>query len=682
MTDNRSKHGIAFKLIFHILLFCAVTGTLASGYIFMCSRKIALENLDQKLASLARSSAQQVDGELRRIEDYTKGIANVAGLLRPSPLEIGALIEERVVSMPDVFGVAIGLEPKALRLKENSLCYNAFREKGIVRLLNMPFSQFDYFQRAWYRAARSGCGWTSPYVNAVKDAEGNDIMIVSCFAPILDPAMDNRFSGAVCTDLDIALLGRIAELARLDGDCDIIVLDRQTRRFVIYPDAEKVRTGATLDPDKKGMPVEQRALLTDLLNGREGRGLFPDLRSGESRRIYFLPLKRADWTLGVVYDEAKIMSGINALMLQTLLIALFSFAALTLLVRRSARRIIAPLLKLDLAAQEIACGKLNATLPAITEENEVGRLCASVRTMSQGLTALVTGIQRSTVRLVSASSQIAATSGQQERTMNDFEGEVSSVAAAVAEITASARALAGTMQEVNERAGNAAGQAGAGRESLQALERSMRTLTNATMSMAGKLELIRQSVENISGIVGAIAEVAEQTNLLSLNAAIEAEKAGEYGKGFSVVAREIRRLSDKTSVATLEIGQVAAGMQTAVEAGVAELELFTETVSRSAAEAAQIGDGLGEVIVRVTGLRPEFLRVNEGMQAQAQGAMEISEAMRRLRSGAEGAVESMNQLNSATEQLREAAAVLREEAARFQTGATYSIGGEGSEQNR
>lgn len=195
----------------------------------------------------------------------------------------------------------------------------------------------------------------------------------------------------------------------------------------------------------------------------------------------------------------------------------------------------------------------------------------------------------------------------------------------------------------------------------------MRSLTNATMSMAGKLELIRQSVENISGIVQAIAEVAEQTNLLSLNASIEAEKAGEYGKGFSVVAREIRRLSDKTSVATIEIGQVAGGMQAAVEAGVAELELFTEAVSRSAADAAQIGEGLGGVIAQVTGLSPSFLRVNEGMQTQAQGATEISQAMRRLREGAEGAAESMNQLNSATEQLREAAALLREETARFQT---------------
>ncbi len=663
MPDNRSSHGIAFKLIFRVLLFCAVTGFLASAYIFFCSRRIALENLDQKLASLARSSARQIDGELRGVEDYSRALASTIGLFHPSPVQLGELLKARVEQIPGLYGLAAGFEPQVLT--PDTLCMNAWREKGRVQLQTVDFARLNYFQREWYRSSRTGGGWTSPYINVAPDAAGNPVTIVSYGCPILDG--EARFAGALCADLDLSILSKIAETARLSGDCYVCIVDRKTRRFIVHPEMELVRQGKTfLLPDDRA-DAQVREMAMNLMAGRESSGVVKDELTGELRRIYFLPLQRNDWSLGVIYDENEILRDINRLMAQTFLIALLSFCALSLLVYRSARRITRPLVMLDLASQNIACGRLNTGLPPITENTEVGRLCASVRTMAQGLIALVKGIKHSTVRLVSASTQIAATSARQEEAMNGFESEVSSVAAAVAEISASARELASTMQTVNQSAVEAAGQAGKGKDSLLALEGTMRTLNNATHSMAGKLELIRQSVENISGIVGAIAEVAEQTNLLSLNASIEAEKAGEYGKGFSVVAREIRRLSDKTSVATVEIGQVAAGMDTAVEAGVAELELFTEAVSRCASEAGAIGKGLGGVIAQVTGLSPSFLRVNDGMQAQAQGAAEISEAMRRLRTGAESAAESMNQLNSATEQLREAANLLREETARFQT---------------
>lgn len=662
MPDNHLRQGIAFKLIFRVLLFCAVTGLLTSAYIFISSRNMALESLDQKLRALAISSARQIDSQMRNIEDFSRATASALALFHPGDAQTGQLLEERVRQVPEVTGLATGLEPNAFGSQTSTRCVTAQREGGRIRVESLSF---DYFSREWYQLARGGGGWTSPYVSAVRDAAGKSPTVVSYGAPVT--AAGGGFLGAVCADLDMDVLERLADSAKLMGDCYIFLVDRRTRRFIVHPNAEVVREGRMFDALPADANADERKLADEFREGREGSGLVRDLQSGELRRIYFLPLRRCNWTLGVVYDEAQILHGINTLMVQTLVIAALSFGALLLLVRHSARRIIEPLLKLERSAQDIACGKLTTRLPVIVEQNEVGRLCDSVRTMTQGLIGLVRGIKQSTVRLVSASAQIAATSAQQEKAMNGFESEVASVAAAVAEISASARELAGTMQTVNEAAESVAAQAGDGKQSLQALETTMRTLNNATMSMAGKLELIRQSVENISGIVGTIAEVAEQTNLLSLNASIEAEKAGEYGKGFSVVAREIRRLSDKTSVATIEIGQVAGGMQTAVEAGVAELELFTETVSRCAGDAAGIGDGLGGVITQVTGLSPSFVRVNDGMQAQARGATEISDAMLRLRAGAEGAAESMNQLNSATEQLREAANLLREETTRFQT---------------
>ena len=107
---------------------------------------------------------------------------------------------------------------------------------------------------------------------------------------------------------------------------------------------------------------------------------------------------------------------------------------------------------------------------------------------------------------------------------------------------------------------------------------------------------------NINLVVTTITKVADQTNLLSINAAIEAEKAGEYGLGFLVVAREIRRLADQTAVATLDIERMVKEMQYSVSAGVMEMDKFSEQVRQVVSEVGTIGGQLGQIITSVQGL--------------------------------------------------------------------------------
>src|SRR5690606_20772568 len=112
----------------------------------------------------------------------------------------------------------------------------------------------------------------------------------------------------------------------------------------------------------------------------------------------------------------------------------------------------------------------------------------------------------------------------------------------------------------------------------------------------------------------------DQTNLLSLNAAIEAEKAGEYGRGFAVVSSEIRRLADQTAVATHDIEQIVKEMQSAVSASVMGMDKFSEEARRGVQDMQEIGGKLTSVIAEVQALAPRFEIVSEGMQAQATGA--------------------------------------------------------------
>ena len=134
----------------------------------------------------------------------------------------------------------------------------------------------------------------------------------------------------------------------------------------------------------------------------------------------------------------------------------------------------------------------------------------------------------------------------------------------------------------------------------------------AAGSINAKLAVLNEKAGNINQVVTTITKVADQTNLLSLNAAIEAEKAGEYGRGFLVVATEIRRLADQTAVATYDIEQMVKEMQSAVSAGVMGMDKFSEEVRRGMQEVQQVGGQLSQIIQQVQALAPRFEAVNEG----------------------------------------------------------------------
>jgi len=166
-------------------------------------------------------------------------------------------------------------------------------------------------------------------------------------------------------------------------------------------------------------------------------------------------------------------------------------------------------------------------------------------------------------------------------------------------------------------------------------------------------------------VVTTIARVADQTNLLSLNAAIEAEKAGEYGRGFSVVATEIRRLADQTAVATYDIEQIVREIQSAVAAGVMGMDKFSEEVRRGMSEVTQVGDQLSQIIGQVQSLAPRVQMVNEGMQAQAGGAEQINQALIQLSEAAQQTVESLRQSSQAIDELTLVSNELRSGVSRF-----------------
>ncbi|GAB5562368.1 MAG: hypothetical protein SynsKO_40150 [Synoicihabitans sp.] len=275
------------------------------------------------------------------------------------------------------------------------------------------------------------------------------------------------------------------------------------------------------------------------------------------------------------------------------------------------------------------------------------------------LVVLVGAVQQSGLEVNTSITEIASTAKEQQATASEVAATTTEIGATSREISATSKELVKTMGEAATIADESARLAGSGQAGLNRMEDTMHQIMEAAGAINTKLGVLNEKAGNINQVVTTITKVADQTNLLSLNAAIEAEKAGEYGRGFAVVATEIRRLADQTAVATYDIEQMVKEMLSAVSAGVMGMDKFSEEVRRGVDEVRDVSGQLAQIIEHVQTMTPSFESVNEGMQAQSTGAEQISDALGQLSEAAQQTVESLQQSGAAIDQLNETASRLK-----------------------
>jgi len=298
-------------------------------------------------------------------------------------------------------------------------------------------------------------------------------------------------------------------------------------------------------------------------------------------------------------------------------------------------------------------------------KDEVGLLFRAMDTMAGSLFALLDQVRKSGIQVTSSATRISAAVHQLEATVAEQASSTSQVSATGKQITATSQELADTITDVTKKASNTADMAGSGYEGLTDIKETMQQLHESTENISEKLFTISEKARNIGQVIITITKVADQTNMLSLNAAIEADKAGEHGRGFSVVSREIRRLADQTAVSTQDIEQMVKEMESAVENGVETMTQFTTQVRSSWDKVSQIGDDLMHVIKQTRELGPRFTAVNQGMQMQSQGAEQISQSMEQLSEVAGHTKEALTDFKQITDQLDAAVEGLKHEVQRF-----------------
>ncbi|GGX84883.1 HAMP domain-containing protein [Massilia dura] len=295
----------------------------------------------------------------------------------------------------------------------------------------------------------------------------------------------------------------------------------------------------------------------------------------------------------------------------------------------------------------------------------IGQLGHGLARMFDNLRLLLNNIQKAGIQVTTSATEIAASAKEQEATGVEQAQTSVEVLSTTKEISSNTSQLLKTMEDATAVADYTTTATAEAQENLRRMDATMQNMVSATDSINAKLAALSEKASNINSVLTTITKVADQTNILSLNAAIEAEKAGEAGRGFAVVATEIRRLADQTSVSTWDIEQMLKEMQSAVSASVMGMDKFSEEIRRNVGEVRAVTDHLSGMMEEVRKLAPQFDAVLQGMQSQAVGAQQITETMMQLNDATQQTVESLKATSEAVHQLQYAATDLQTSVATF-----------------
>ncbi len=359
-------------------------------------------------------------------------------------------------------------------------------------------------------------------------------------------------------------------------------------------------------------------------------------------------LREVTWSVGL------------RLAIGSLLTMLLAVAATLWLLRRKLR----PLGDLVRQAEALGAGDLGARL-ALTSHDEIGQLARSFNQMADALTSMVRQIRDASEQVGARAHSLAGLSSQGCAGMEQQSGEITSMAGAVEEFSATSMDIADNMLGTERMARDNAQQTRIGRSAMDEASASLRQIAQALTETTSVMDTLGARSQEIGGIVGVITAIAEQTNLLALNAAIEAARAGEQGRGFAVVADEVRSLAARTRQATEEISGMIASIQQQTGQAIGTLQQGNQMMQQGLERNGKVAEALARIDEQSRVAGEQFAVISTATQEQSSTATVLSRNLQSIAQANSQQHGVANELAATAQELEGLAGQLRQQVGRF-----------------
>ncbi len=576
------------KILLAASLIVIATFSLFTLFNDYLQRNAIRANLESYLDEMGEVTAHNIQnwlsGRILLVESVAQNIGSDSAEAR-----VATLLEQRALAETFMFSYLGG--------QDGSFLMRPAEE--------MP-ADYDPRSRPWYKdaIAAGGSTLTEPYVDA---ASGE--LIISIATPAVQRGQN---LGVVGGDLGLKVLVEIINALDFDG-MGYAFLVSGDGKVLVHPDSQRVMQSLRdIYPQN-----------TPSLDSR-----YVEVQRDDSNRILsFSPVKglpSVQWYVGISLDRDKAYASLTSFRTSAVFAALIAVVVVMLLLGMLIRVLMRPLTDMGRAMANIAEGEGDLTRRlAVQSKDEFGELASAFNRFVERIHTSIREVSSTTQQVNEVAARVLAASNSSMANSDEQASRTNSVAAAINELGAAAQEIARNAADASHQASGARHQAEDGRQVVEQNISAMRELSAKISASCVQIETLNAKTVDIGQILEVIKGISEQTNLLALNAAIEAARAGEAGRGFAVVADEVRNLAHRTQSSAQEVQQMIEQLQ--IGAG-ASVQTMTES-QRQSESSVSIADRAGERLGEVTQRIGEIDGMNQSVAAATEEQTAVIESL-------------------------------------------------------
>ncbi len=658
-----------------------------SGRVLLNQNQVLVSGLVQReVQAQAQAITGKMDAFLREKEEIPKVVAvALSGLFRE--WQDGKLDQEQLLALAnnllrdtqaahlkDIVGINFALEKNVLPGVERLMPWWTVNN-GATEPVTPDLTTYKYnegtdplYEWYWRTIEKEGVHWTKPYF----DEGGRNVNMVTVSVPLRGAG--DRIIGTVNMDMELVMLAHLLSEVRV-GDTGYAFMVDPDGALIAHPDQNLLLKTNIKDILGGAMAEVGQQMTTG------ATGLRKVTINDISHQVSFAAVASTGYSVGVLVPAAELqkasidgVKNFNTMLMILPVAALLVFMVTFLMTRR----LTAPLLALTAHVQRVAEGDLTVEPAVITSRDELQVLAERFNDMVQNLRRLIQGVTASTAAVLAASEEIvqvtghsstdiqsavqsvgqvadgaakqAAASDQMRLTIEELRqtigqiaagsqttaGEVQQASHLLRQMVEAIEGVAGNARRVAEGASEAAAAAQSGADVVERTVDGMGRIEHVVGETAERIRNLEQLSAQIGAITQVISEIADQTNLLALNAAIEAARAGEHGRGFAVVADEVRKLAERSARSANEITQLINNIQARTAEAVRAMEAGTAEVQAGSQMAAAAGRSLQDIL--------------QVADQAARGVRHISDAAHQVRGNADLVVRAFDSVAAVTEE--------------------------------
>ncbi len=561
---------------------------------------------------------------------------------------------------------------------------------------------YDPRKRPWYQEAlksKDDISVSTPYQSSSGE------MVCSVISRVYDK--QDKLMGALSIDYSLGALTRALDAIQVGKTGYVLAMDATGQILTDKQHPNNVSKKAdTLDaPWKAVFAANNEAIQVEI--------------DGKDKYVVTHTIPSLGWKLAVLFDQSEVSESADAMLWTTIIVGVAVLIIASILILLLARSIVTPIVQLVGAAQLISEGKYENSASAqddlrkkleVRSNDETGQLAASLRSMvgtlrdrvemanvktqeaekerhlaaeatakaeqalRQAEKARKEGLNLAADELQGISAQIGDVAAQLTKQIKESTDgaavqnkQTASTAQAMDDMSASVMRVAQAATALADSADRARAKATAGARIVASVVKGVAEVDMLTGKLRGSLGELGTKADGIGQVMSVINDIADQTNLLALNAAIEAARAGEAGRGFAVVADEVRKLAEKTMHATKEVGDVVQAIQVGTQANLREMEEASKAVANSTKLATSAGEALDGIVQDINATAEQTRSIATASEEQSHTSNEISRGTDEISRIAEATVGNMNQSSTLVADINRLAASLRDLMARLRS---------------